>query len=353
MKVILILLLFMLQFCIAEDVDEQKVQRWVIMPILGHNAEMGSILGTYITHFLPAEGNTGERTSSLGGYVLGTTNKQYELNFYPDLYFNEGDYHLEAHLIPRIWRGNYYGFGNESDDTYEGYDTDNFEVLGTFSRLHDNGIFYGPEYRYLWEDLEPESGGMLETDGLPGLYGGKVAGLGFTFGYDTRDNTNAPYEGYYLRYSSLFYREFMGSDFEYNTSTIDLRKYLLLKPDHVFCFGGHARFATGEIPYRELSTPDGVLRIRGIEKGRYIDNHLMAVQAEYRWTLNRRFGMTFFGETGRVAHEFSDFEFTDLKTSVGAGFRIALAPDHRFNLRIDISNVDGNMGFVIDVREAF
>ncbi|MFH1707277.1 MAG: BamA/TamA family outer membrane protein [Planctomycetota bacterium] len=329
-----------------------SAQRRVVFPIFGYNAEMGALGGAFVTHFLPQADPT-VRGSMIDGYFIATEKNQYELNLYPDLYFGRGTYHLEAHLVPRIWRANYYGIGSNADYEPDPFDSRGLEVTLSLERFFAGGLFCGLEYRYQWQDIDPENGGYLETDAPAGLYGGKVAGAGVSAGYDTRDNTNAARTGWYAKYAGLAYRDFLGTDFEFNTATLDIRKFLPVGDRDALALAGFGRFTTGTVPFLELSTADGVEDLRGIERGRYMDHHILLAQAEYRHSFNRRFGMTWFAEAAQVAPTIDGFADSHVTGSAGMGFRIALAPEHRFNLRIDLASVDHAFGMMIYIREAF
>jgi outer membrane protein assembly factor BamA len=332
--------------------ESPSAENWVVFPIFGYNAEMGALGGAFVTHFLPQADLT-VRGSTIDGYFIATEKNQYELNLYPDLYFGRGTYHLEAHLVPRIWRANYYGIGSDADYEPESFDSRSLEGTLSLERFFKGGLFCGFEYRYQWQDINPESGGLLEGDGPPGLYGGKVAGAGISAGYDTRDNTNAAHTGWYAQYAGLAYRDFLGTDFEFNASTLDVRKFLPLGDRGTLALAGFGRFTTGTVPFLEMGTADGVEDLRGIERGRYMDNHFLLAQAEYRHSFNRRFGMTWFAEGSQVAPTINGFAESHVTGSAGMGFRIALAPEHRFNLRIDLASVDHAFGMVVYIREAF
>jgi hypothetical protein len=79
----------------------------------------------------------------------------------------------------------------------------------------------------------------------------------------------------------------------------------------------------------------------------------VGVQSGYRFPVWKRFSGALFAEAAQVANDYSDIEFSSLKTSIGLGIRYALNPEQRFNIRADIAWVDGGFGAVINVREAF
>jgi hypothetical protein len=111
--------------------------------------------------------------------------------------------------------------------------------------------------------------------------------------------------------------------------------------------------ARAQIPFRELNSPDGGSLLRGIEFGRYRDRDMAGLQAEYRFPIAGRWGAVLFAETAQVAHAIDQPTIDGWKYSLGGGIRFALNPGERFNMRLDLSFVDGGMGFTLNFRDAF
>ena len=102
-----------------------------------------------------------------------------------------------------------------------------------------------------------------------------------------------------------------------------------------------------------MQGPDGTLILRGIENGRYRDKDMVALQSEYRVPVHGKFSGTVFAEAAQVAPRLGDMVANRFITSVGMGFRYALNPSQRFNVRGDVAWVDNGMAMIINVREAF
>ena len=61
--------------------------------------------------------------------------------------------------------------------------------------------------------------------------------------------------------------------------------------------------------------------LRGFSNYRFRDRHSLLFTAEYRWYVQEYVDMAVFYDAGKVAPRRSDLDFSDLKTSVGAGIR--------------------------------
>jgi outer membrane translocation and assembly module TamA len=171
--------------------------------------------------------------------------------------------------------------------------------------------------------------------------------------FDTRDNTNAPHTGALLRYEWALFDSALGSDYDFSEQTLDARYYHPTSERTTLAVAALVRSARGDVPFRRLSTPDGEMILRGIEKRRYIDKALTAFQVEYRYPIRGAWSGTAFVEAAQVAPSLEGMRGDAYKTSVGLGLRFALAPEERLNVRADVSFVDDEVGFVLFFREAF
>ena len=94
--------------------------------------------------------------------------------------------------------------------------------------------------------------------------------------------------------------------------------------------------------------------LRGYYDGRYTDNNLFGVQAEYRFPLKGRFGMVLFGAIGKVGKEAAEvFNFKQLKPAVGTGVRYAIDKKEKLNLRLDFAFGERSSGVYFNIIEAF
>ena len=109
----------------------------------------------------------------------------------------------------------------------------------------------------------------------------------------------------------------------------------------------------GDVPFYSLPTIGKGPDLRGYEYGQFQDKTLLAVQAEYRLELTKRFGVVAFAGVGEVAPELSDYSFDDLLPSVGAGLRYVLAEKNHVALRLDFAWGDEGFAYYFTVGEAF
>ncbi len=353
---LIILFLFITMNCFAEEIEnntekKEEESNWAIFPVVASSAETGFQYGVlYVKYFDSSDPNIYD--SSVQLILIGTTNSQYQFILSPDFYFNEG-FNITGDFYGNIWPANYYGIGNNSPDDEDPYESINYEMDISLIKKIFEKYFIGINYRYLNEDIEPSDDGLLEEEKVTGYKGGISSGIGLVLGYDTRDNKNASYTGTLIQYNYLVYDLGLGSDFNYEVNEIKLCKYFQTGKKSTIAFAGYFRSAEGDVPFRDLSSPDGTDNLRGIENGRYRDNKLLSLQSEFRFPFIYDFGFTIFAESAQVAEEMKDFSSDEFKYSIGFGIRYELISKQRFNIRCDISWVDDGFGLVVNVREAF
>ena len=338
----------------VEASNPKSQQRWALFPIIASSPESGQMLGAMLFHFLPVD-KPGQQASTIDLLGYGTTKGQYALSLSPNIFLGNGLYRLNSIVTGSFWEANYYAVGNDSPDVSEKYKSTS--LLGSIAlerRFLDSFVFdlLG---LYQQHEMDIKPGGMLTTGNVLGSTDGTYLGLGLETGYDTRDNTNSPTEGIMARYRYVRYDKSIGSDLNFTLQTVDLRYYQKsgLVKDSVLALAANVRHARGDVPFRDLSSPDGTMILRGIENGRYKDKDMVAIQSEFRFPIYGKFSGTIFAEAAQVAPAFGDMAVGDFKPSIGSGFRYALNPDQRFNLRADVSWVDKGIGVIINVREAF
>ncbi len=340
-------------------VDEKKTlskteekQKWATSPVIASSPETGLILGGMLFYFLH-DANHRNNTSTIDVIGFGTTKGQYRFLVSPDMYFSRNLYHLNTKLSAKFWKANFYGIGNNSPDNPEEYESTNIEIDISFERYFLDNFSIGPAFSYEKESMNVRPGGVFSTSEIKGSENGTYSGIGFSMGYDTRDNFNSPLRGDFLRYKYLNYNNAFGSDYDFRVQSIDLRHYFQTSKDTTLALAAHSRFSRGDVPFLYLSTPDGTDILRGIEKGRYLDRDLLALQSEFRFPIKQKFSGAVFYELAQVASDLEKMQIKDFKSSVGAGIRYALNQEEKFNLRFDFSWVDNGPGLIVNIREAF
>jgi outer membrane protein assembly factor BamA len=338
--------------------DSAKSRQLLVFPIITESIETGWSFGTIgALVFRPSAKDTISRTSNLELIGLYSTKKQLVAVLNGSQYFHNEKYILNEQFSFSSFPDKFWGLGKNSPDTA----VEPYKFKQTYVYLHllrkvANKLFIGVLYekQNVW-DISYVPGGLFDKQQVVGRQGYQVDGLGTSLTYDSRNNAFEPGKGFFGQLYFNHFDKFWGSYYNYDNLMIDLKAYLPVGYKKVLALELFSFNNTGnEVPLRSLASFGGASRMRGYYEGRYKDQNQLVLQAEYRFPIYKRFRGVVFGGGGDVGGSFTDYSFSDLKYSYGAGLRFALSQKEKLNLRIDYGIGQGNnSGFYIQLGEAF
>ncbi len=307
--------------------------------------------------FKTKQNDTTLRTSNIEALALYTQNKQYlgvlGLNFYSprEMYIVHWR-NTFSYFPDRFW-----GLGNNTfNNDYRPYIFEQFLINPQILRRVYKKVYAGINYEYQ-NVFKFEYNNQPIFEGIPGINGGKVSGLGLSLAWDTRNNAFSSSKGTFLQLNVIPFRHWLGSDFHFTAVNIDLRKYVPIFREHVLAFQLVGIFNTGDVPLRNLAVLGGSDIMRGYYAGRYRDKNMAAMQAEYRSPIWWRIGFVLFGGFGEVFNNIKQKSIFNnkgkLKYSLGGGLRFSVRKHERLNLRLDYGIGYRSAGFYFTVAESF
>ncbi|MDB5210598.1 MAG: hypothetical protein JWQ30_1425 [Sediminibacterium sp.] len=353
----LVLAVLCLNTSIYSQKDTSKPKRLLIFPVIAKSIETGWSFGTAgALTFRLSPKDTLSRTSNLQLLLLYSTKKQLITAINGSQYFDKEKYVLNEQFSFSSYPDKFWGLGkNTPDSAEESYKFNQYYIYLHLLRKIAPDLFVGLlfEMQRVW-DITYQAGGLFDKQNVPGRTGYHVAGLGSSITYDTRNNAFAPDKGLFFQFSFNHFDKFWGSQFNYTNVVLDLRKYVPIFHNQVLAFQLFSFNNTGEVPIRSHASFGGANRMRGYYDGRYKDLNQLIVQGEYRFPVYKRFGAVAFGGGGNVGRTATDYSFSSLKFSYGAGIRFALDKKEKLNLRVDYGIGQGkNSGFYLQLGEAF
>ncbi len=298
------------------------------------------------------------RPSSMFFYAIYTQLMQFQAQAQPILYFRDEDDLLAAKLTFEQYPNKFWGIGAETPDSAETNYTPrrlaleaSFQTRLPFLWNLYAGVLYQFETAAL---IDNPSNAPLPLDSYPGGAGGTVSGLGLILNWDTRDNIFTPSRGNQFQVSIVVNAKMLGSSFDFTSVKADFRKYVPgLYPGHAAAFQFLYQSATGAPPFYRYAMIGGDSIMRGYYMGRYRDKYLIALQAEYRLPLWRRFGFVAFAGLGNVGPALDRISLSKAKYSTGFGLRYKLSPQEGANVRVDFAFGKGSTGLYFTAGEAF
>ena len=260
---------------------------------------------------------------------------------------------------------NYWGVGYdagkdiEEDEDVTEYDRDVFDVpLVAGVRLGRLPMFAGITFNLINMEVNERSA-TQEADPHYQLYGDEIqnVGAGFRVSYDTRDDTVNAYSGRFFSIEANFYRDWLGSDQEFEQYGVDYRQYHQIKrPGRTLAWQVAAEYSDGDIPWVSMPSVGSSNDLRGYTYGRFRDKTAAWALVEYRhmtdtmlWKLGRN-GFALWAGIGFIGEDFGDFGGHELPNA-GVGYRLEL--QDRRNLRLDVGVGYEEVGIYLNFAEAF
>lgn len=187
-----------------------------------------------------------------------------------------------------------------------------------------------------------------------GRTGSHTSGIGPNLIFDFRNNPFSPTKGYFFELSYIPHSRRFQSEYDYHELLVDARKYFEFSQSQFVGIQVLGHFSQGEVPLRELPRLGGSNIMRGMIYGRYRNNNMAALQAEYRKGLNRFLKIAAFGSGGLVSESFRHFTPEHIHYTYGLGLRILINKKKSLYSRIDIArSSEGNYALYFKLMDAF
>ncbi|WP_114781968.1 BamA/TamA family outer membrane protein [Botryobacter ruber] len=338
------------------DSTNARQRRVLLLPTVGHAPETRWYIGAFSLFTLRHHSGTHTRPSQFIAAANFTQNRQLVLSTEWNVFAKEGNYYSTGELVYLKFPENFYGIGPDAPAGHvEQYDSKRIEFNVTLLRRIKRHLYVGPRYQlqYMFA-LEPAPGGILDRKLVPGATGGLSSGVGAAAVFDNRQHILNPQQGTYAAASATAFGRATGSDFGFIRYQLDLRHYFRLPwQQHLLALQAYGVFSSGSPPFRMLGLLGSSSIMRGYYPGRYRERQYLALQAEYRLPLFRRFGAAAFAGAGDVAYQLRQFQLTEFKPSYGLGLRFKINRQENLNLRLDYARGHNTSAFYLTLGEAF
>jgi hypothetical protein len=329
---------------------------FVVTPVVYYTPETRLAYGIVGIHYFrlgrPA------RPSRLSHYrfnFVRTQNKQSIAQVDYELYLAGGKFLLDGTAKYWLFPDRFYGIGNlNSEADREDFSSRNWRLQLNMQRRWGGNLFAGLHLEFFpLNVIKTESGGRLATGSIPGSRGGQLSALGLFGKWDNRDNTFSTARGAYCALFLNFFTRALASDFTFTQIILDARKYFPLGAAQVLAVQGVLKSVWGDCPFQTLPMFGGQNLLRGFYEGRYRDQNMLAVQAEYRRPLWGRFGFCGFAGAAQVQDRISRLALSEFHAAGGIGLRYKFNRRENLNIRLDAGFAGSSPAFYLTFAEAF
>ena len=333
--------------------------KYIISPFAFYMPETNVVIGAGIKRFYDFGKlkDSLTRVSNITGSFQYSLNGQYLLRSQYQVFTNHEKYYITGYLGYSRFPMTYYGTGNDIDmNKNESVSFDYLKFDNIVYRKIGKNSFAGLGWRYFnMFHVKSKTNGMLESSNIEGSTGSKVSGLNISYLFDSRDNILTPSKGYYAQLIYSIHGNITGSTHSFSRWQLDTRYYFkpFTKRQDILAFQGYGFLSDGDVPFNELAQMGGEMIMRGYYQGSYRDKNLLALQAEYRLQLLKRWGLVGFAGAGSIADAMNHFDINQTKPSYGGGLRFKINRKENVNVRVDYGLGNGQQNIYFFIAEAF
>jgi len=334
--------------------EKKKITNIAAIPLINYNRTQGMIVGALVSYYYKVNKNdTISPSSNTGIFGMYTAKNSYMVLGFTKLYFTRDrwrvtaaagtmDINFQFYLEePVASMGKFYDYSSKA----------NLFVLQVQRNIFRR-IYLGPTGSFVKSTT---------TFDLPGESGedsvsiSQLNNVGYVISNDTRDHVQNPTRGMFLNFKNQFYRNWVNSDFEFVRYMVSYNQFFKVsKKDETQVLAMRATFniATGDVPF-EGQTVVGGDDIRGYSQGRYRDDQVYTLQAEYRWNFYNRWGLVAFAGVASAVEKFADIPDELILPGAGAGIRFKMLPTEKVNIGIDVGAGKDDYSITFRIGESF
>jgi hypothetical protein len=341
---------------VSTNKKPKKRTDFIVAPVPFSNPTIGTGLALGGALIFPIDPrDTKSPPSILGAGAMASDNGTNGFLIGGNFYLNRDRYRILTGLVHADINYDYFGIGGQASGNSIpiGQRIDGLLVEGLARTKHD--IFLGLRYIGATSSVTVRAGS--DSPLAQGLQGRELSTNISAFIprllRDTRNNTFYPTRGAMLDLQAGFHSPALGDSYDYQTYSLLYSGYRALGKERVFAYKGYARALSGSAPFFALSTVGGSDGLRGYPIGRFRDNSLLSVQAEYRQFFRSRFGFALFTGISAVGPNLGAMDWEDPAPSIGIGVRLRLSKENPVSYRIDYAIGTHSNALYFAVGEAF
>jgi len=334
---------------------KKKPRNFAVFPQAGYGDDTGVVLGI-VSYFRRPSKTNNKLFDQVDLMLTGTEKSQFQFQVKPKIYFDGGDSNLDLKFKYRKWPTTFYGVEN-LDPKMNGmeFTPQKFSFTGKYQRKIKSNYRYtimsNQMHNVILERADPAF-----MNQYPGSEEYFLSGVGLGLAWDGRDSKNFATKGMLASVLLMTYRNWLGSDYNYEQVKLDLREFISIKENHILAFQQLAVFSSNVLPFEKMfKTGDYA---RAYPSNIFLNRQGFAFRTEYRvfpfrGKLWERIGFVTFYDNAVAARDMRHFSIDNFHYSVGLGLRISLFVEDRFNLRLDYGKSETGTGMNISGGDTF
>ncbi len=348
-----------------DTVGTIKKYYWSVGPIIEYTLSTGLTLGMAASVSFHTDTSSATKSSVLLGAVKYTQKSQFLFPVQSSIWTKNNAYDFTGDWHYINFPQDTYGFGGYTT-LADGY-TVNYKSVRFYEyalkKLRTNlfaGIGYQLDYHWNIQQVNPPAGKVTDYDSYGFNTRSTSSGVGLDILYDSRNSgVSAQGGSFYSDIRFIQYGKLIGSNSNWNSLLIDVRKYFSLPGNNILAFWSYNVFTlSGNPPYLDLpgtGTDTYNNTGRGYIYDRFIGRKMMDLEAEFRYHITKDglIGGVLFGNAETLS-ELKSNRFEVISPAVGLGLRIKFNKFSNTNVGIDYAiGVNGSKGFFGNLGEVF
>jgi hypothetical protein len=331
----------------SDRLSKYEKSPWLIAPMLQSDPKLGTSFGAMIgyMHYF----DTLSRPSIFAIMGQYTTTKSVIGGAFARMSFSKDHQRIISGLLYGHVNNDYADYLGTGVPLKSSGELRSFILRYTY-RIHGNWFIgaQGLYQNFLIEGATDFDDQVLDYLGVVGY---KSGGGGLVAQLDSRDNENSPSNGWFLNLNNMAYREYLGSDQDFDVLRADFRHFMPHGNGHVLAFRSLNHF-TFEAP----TATRAPVQLRSYKAGQYNDNYMSSLEAEERHAFGKKFTATVF--LG-VAYLYGDQLYNPEGNShyfpaIGGGVQYRLKPKEGIVLNLEYAiGKDDNQGLYLKMGYAF
>lgn len=332
----------------SNDTTKYKKIKILPVPAFGYSPETRAYIGAVSLFTIRNYDTVHTRISNAKIEFNYTWNKQVIAEGEWNYFFNKEKWFTKGRVHFSHYPDFYYGIGGNTPDSNKAiFNSRRYIFEASALKQVRYKLFTGISARYInYNNVYYINSNTMYTE----LSDSRTLGIGYSLLNDSRNNLLTPQYGRYIF-----------ADISYNTSVndylkiiADWREYKTWNKKQTLAIRLYNELNIGKPSFYDLSHLGGDKFVRGYYYGRYRDNGMGTLQAEYRFPIVWRFGMAAFSGVSTMYSSINKLNQASLKYNYGLGVRFLVDKKDNTNLRVDYAvGSNNNNGFYISFGEAF
>ena len=338
-------------FSQKKDKAAKKVN-FTAVPVVNYSNATGFSLGAMGQFFYKVNKKDSiSPVSSSGVFGMYTTNGTWFGALFQRFYLDEDRWRILASVGAGNINYQYYQEIPNFGGGFIGYNTKaDFAALKVERKIVGK-LYFGLMGIYSNSKLTYDLPDFIPPELLTSYF--RMNSIGYSFNFDERDNQINPYKGYNIAFKNNFYRDWIGSDDKFESFDITYNHFIPIKSNkNIIATRFRAALASGNVPFQGQNVV-GQDDIRGYSEGRYRDNQVYALQAEYRHRFENKIGAVAFFGMATAVEKLSDINKGPFLPGGGLGIRYMAIEKMRINVGIDAALGKDDWGVYFRIGESF